>query len=110
VTLRVDWMFLSTWIGTTLGVSGGSLTNDRKEVLTAKVATNLPSVDTPASDRVSLIDGSSTRNTEAHTDGTDRRLIREVICTTDWITTFVTEETDDRSPRVKQRRLAARQS
>jgi hypothetical protein len=84
------------------------LTNGQKEVLMARVTTNPPSAVTAAGGTVSLMDGSTTRDTEARTAGTDRRLVREVISATDAITAIVTEAIDDRSPGVKQRRRAAR--
>ena len=110
VTLLEDPTLLSSPTSTTLGVPPAWLTYGQKEVLTATVAANPRSAVTPDGGTVSLRDGSTTRNTEARTAGTDRRLVREVISATGLITTIVSDAIDDRSPGVKQRRRAARRS
>jgi len=57
-----------------------------------------------------LTDVSATGNSEARTAGTDCRLVREVISTTGVFTFVAGNATDDRTPRARQRRRAARRS
>ena len=97
VTLLEEPTLLSTPISTTLGAAAW-LTDRRKGALTATVTAKPPSAVTPAGGTVSLMDGSTTRDTEARPAGTDRRRVREVISATGVIIIVKGDAIDDRSP------------
>jgi hypothetical protein len=66
----------------------------------ATVTNNPPNAVTTAGGTVRLMDGSTSRDTEARTAGTDRRLVREVMSAADAITAIVSHAIGDRSPSV----------